>query len=123
MKAHQSDKDAEEGRVQLSDLQGNRLVDPASNNGTRAHVPFEASEEWKQWGTVLRLPAPELEFVEVVTVEETNVLAAPFVVGPHQRVVEHATYAICMDCDRHVGVHTGRKTLTTMRCRVGPSGP
>eukprot|EP00971_Amphidinium_carterae_P057499 1136917-Amphidinium_carterae.1 len=32
-------------------------------------------------------------------VGETNLLAAPFVVGSHQRVVEHATYAICLDCD------------------------
>eukprot|EP00971_Amphidinium_carterae_P196224 3893265-Amphidinium_carterae.1 len=29
MRAHQSDKDAEEGRVLLSDLQGNRKVDTA----------------------------------------------------------------------------------------------
>eukprot|EP00971_Amphidinium_carterae_P244406 4853138-Amphidinium_carterae.1 len=36
MKAHQSDRDAGEGRVKLSDL----------------YVPFEPSEEWKHWGTV-----------------------------------------------------------------------
>eukprot|EP00971_Amphidinium_carterae_P219549 4358901-Amphidinium_carterae.1 len=35
--------------------------------------------------------------------------AAPFAIGPHQRVVEHKTYAICLDYERHVGVHTGRK--------------
>eukprot|EP00971_Amphidinium_carterae_P045647 898357-Amphidinium_carterae.1 len=35
MKAHQSDRDAEEGRVQLSDLQGKRLAHPAANNSTR----------------------------------------------------------------------------------------
>eukprot|EP00971_Amphidinium_carterae_P036472 717097-Amphidinium_carterae.1 len=40
----------------------------------------------------VRLPAPTPEPVEVVAVEETNLPAAPFVVGPHQRVVEHATY-------------------------------
>eukprot|EP00971_Amphidinium_carterae_P012396 243964-Amphidinium_carterae.1 len=74
------------------------------NNGTREHVPFEPSEEWKQWGIIcqavnhwllvgpkprirpeqwprVRLPAPEPELP-----------AAPFVVGPHQRVVEHVTY-------------------------------
>eukprot|EP00971_Amphidinium_carterae_P154816 3069700-Amphidinium_carterae.1 len=30
-------------------------------------------------------------------------------IGPHQHVVEHETYAICLDCQRHVGLHTGRK--------------
>eukprot|EP00971_Amphidinium_carterae_P000531 10868-Amphidinium_carterae.1 len=32
MKAHQSDRDAEEGRVQLFDLQGSCMVDAAANN-------------------------------------------------------------------------------------------
>eukprot|EP00971_Amphidinium_carterae_P168976 3347521-Amphidinium_carterae.1 len=34
------------------DLQGHRMADTAANNGTRAHVPLEPSEEWKHWGTV-----------------------------------------------------------------------
>eukprot|EP00971_Amphidinium_carterae_P164770 3266591-Amphidinium_carterae.2 len=29
----------------------------------------------------------------------------------HQCVVEHATYAICLDRDRPFGVHTGRKNI------------
>eukprot|EP00971_Amphidinium_carterae_P234187 4646855-Amphidinium_carterae.1 len=37
-----------------------------------------------------------------VPVLVTNLPAAPFVVGPHLRVVEHATYAQCLDCNRHV---------------------
>eukprot|EP00971_Amphidinium_carterae_P256907 5100397-Amphidinium_carterae.2 len=41
----------------------------------------EPSEEWKHWGTA----SPEPELVEIVPVEETNLPAAPFVVGPHQR--------------------------------------
>eukprot|EP00971_Amphidinium_carterae_P297448 5909358-Amphidinium_carterae.1 len=49
MKAHQSDKDADEGRVERSDLQGNRMADVAANHGASEHVPFEPSEEWKQW--------------------------------------------------------------------------
>eukprot|EP00971_Amphidinium_carterae_P215904 4285631-Amphidinium_carterae.2 len=40
MKAHQSERDAEDCRVQLCDLQGNCMADTAANNGTRAHVPF-----------------------------------------------------------------------------------
>eukprot|EP00971_Amphidinium_carterae_P091044 1802117-Amphidinium_carterae.1 len=32
-------------------------------------------------------------------------------VGPRQRLVEHATYAICLDCNKHVGIHTGRKNI------------
>eukprot|EP00971_Amphidinium_carterae_P022765 448835-Amphidinium_carterae.1 len=93
------------------------------------------SEGWKQWGTVcqvvrsfwllvcpklrvrpeqgprVRLPAPELVH-EVVEPAELAVLpAAPFVVGPRQRGVEHETYAICSDCNRHVGIHTGRKSF------------
>eukprot|EP00971_Amphidinium_carterae_P040792 800629-Amphidinium_carterae.1 len=35
----------------------------------------------------------------------------PFVCGPHLHVVEHETYAICIDCQHHVGVHTGRGRL------------
>eukprot|EP00971_Amphidinium_carterae_P010708 211524-Amphidinium_carterae.1 len=58
---------------------------------------------------MVRLPEPES--VEVVPVMETNLPAAPFVIGPHQRVVEHATYAICLDYNRHVGLHTGRKNF------------
>eukprot|EP00971_Amphidinium_carterae_P194388 3857380-Amphidinium_carterae.2 len=40
------------GRVQYSDLRGNRMADVAANNGTREHVPFESSDEWKNWGHV-----------------------------------------------------------------------
>eukprot|EP00971_Amphidinium_carterae_P110129 2181339-Amphidinium_carterae.1 len=47
-------------------------------------------------------PAPEPEIVETAA---SAVLPA----GPHQRVVEHETYAICLDCERHVEAHTGRK--------------
>eukprot|EP00971_Amphidinium_carterae_P053745 1058435-Amphidinium_carterae.2 len=52
MKAHQSHKDADEGRVARSDLQGNRMADAAANKGTSEHVPLEPSDEWKQWSTV-----------------------------------------------------------------------
>eukprot|EP00971_Amphidinium_carterae_P010932 215807-Amphidinium_carterae.2 len=141
MRAHQSDKDAEEGRVQHSDLQGNRTADVAANNGTREHVPCEPSEEWKQWGSVcqaarnvwlsvgsklrnrperwprVRLPAPEPVPDLVVPVEVTNLLVAPFVVWPPQRVVEHATYAICLDCNSNVGIHIGRQNITHHACK------
>eukprot|EP00971_Amphidinium_carterae_P193366 3837126-Amphidinium_carterae.1 len=120
MKAHQSDKDAEEGRVDRVDLQGNHKADVAANNGTREHVPFEPSEEWKQWGTVCQplqsfwlLVGPKLrirpEKWPPGGVELAVLPAAPFVVGPHQRVVEHETYDVCLNCSRHVGIHTGRK--------------
>eukprot|EP00971_Amphidinium_carterae_P048451 955052-Amphidinium_carterae.1 len=79
-KTHQSDIDAEEGRVERTDLQ-----DVAANEVTSEHVPLEPSQKWKQWGTVcqavrkfwhmvgpkwrerleqwprVRLPAPESE--------------------------------------------------------------
>eukprot|EP00971_Amphidinium_carterae_P293078 5818946-Amphidinium_carterae.1 len=32
----------------------------------------------------------------------------PLSVGPHLRVVEHATFAQCLNCFRQVGLHTGR---------------
>eukprot|EP00971_Amphidinium_carterae_P072112 1426266-Amphidinium_carterae.1 len=60
-------------------------------------------ENWPR----VRLPV----LVEVVPVMETNLPAAPFEVGPHRRVVEHATYAMCLDCNRHMGVPTGRKNI------------
>eukprot|EP00971_Amphidinium_carterae_P116847 2314157-Amphidinium_carterae.1 len=72
--------------VERADLQDNGLADVAANRGTSEHVPFEPSEEWKQWEAVeetvcrlcvifglvgpklrpeqwprVRFPAPELE--------------------------------------------------------------
>eukprot|EP00971_Amphidinium_carterae_P243379 4832750-Amphidinium_carterae.1 len=93
--------------VWRSDLQGNRMA----NRGTSEHVPLETSEEWKQWGTWpgVRHPAPEPEDEIVETARSAALAAAPFAIGPHQHVVEHETYAICLDCQRHVGVHTVRK--------------
>eukprot|EP00971_Amphidinium_carterae_P322150 6403450-Amphidinium_carterae.1 len=52
IKTHQSDKDAQEDRVQHSDLQGNHMADVAANNGACEYVPFEPSNEWKHWGTI-----------------------------------------------------------------------
>eukprot|EP00971_Amphidinium_carterae_P117742 2332103-Amphidinium_carterae.1 len=50
----------------------------------------------EQWPRV-RLPAPE-PVPEVVESEGPVVFPAePFVCGPHLRVVEHETYAICLD--------------------------
>eukprot|EP00971_Amphidinium_carterae_P038185 750492-Amphidinium_carterae.1 len=119
MKAHQSDKDADEGRVERADLQGNRMADVADSIGTGGRVPLEPSEEWRQWGTVCRavrnfwllvgpelrvrpeqwprvgLPAPEPVPGIVETAKTAALPAAPF-------VVEHETYAICLDCQRHV---------------------
>eukprot|EP00971_Amphidinium_carterae_P279768 5553614-Amphidinium_carterae.1 len=50
-------------------------------------------ENW----TRVKLPVPEPVPLEVVPVVETNLPAAPFEVVPQRRVVEHATYAICLD--------------------------
>eukprot|EP00971_Amphidinium_carterae_P294246 5842283-Amphidinium_carterae.2 len=47
MKAHQTSRDANEGRVDRADLRGNHLADLAANNGTREPVPVEPSEKWK----------------------------------------------------------------------------
>eukprot|EP00971_Amphidinium_carterae_P007893 156170-Amphidinium_carterae.1 len=57
MKAHQSERDAEYGRVDHSDLQGNRLADMLlpTEVPENMHVPLEPSEEWKQWGTVCEI--------------------------------------------------------------------
>eukprot|EP00971_Amphidinium_carterae_P095967 1899201-Amphidinium_carterae.2 len=44
MKAHQSDKDADEGRVVRVDLQGKRMADVAANQSTSEHVPLEPFE-------------------------------------------------------------------------------
>eukprot|EP00971_Amphidinium_carterae_P122288 2421313-Amphidinium_carterae.1 len=75
MKTHHADRDAEEGRAQLSDLQGNRMADTAANNGTRmCLLNFLRNGSI---GALVRLPAPEPVPVEVVTVAETNLPAAP----------------------------------------------
>eukprot|EP00971_Amphidinium_carterae_P148385 2941797-Amphidinium_carterae.1 len=74
MKAHQSDKDSDEGRVERADLQGNRMADVAANKGTNGQVPLEPSEEWKQWSTVCQAVR---NFWRLVT---------PALVGPELRV-------------------------------------
>eukprot|EP00971_Amphidinium_carterae_P294398 5845160-Amphidinium_carterae.1 len=62
-----------------------------------------------QWPRV-RLPVPEPVPEVVVSTSFAEFPDVPFAVGPHQRVVEHETYvyAICLHCERHVGVHTGQ---------------
>eukprot|EP00971_Amphidinium_carterae_P123242 2440266-Amphidinium_carterae.1 len=100
MKAHQSDKDADQGRVAREDLHGNRRAYHAANQGTSEHVPVNLPKSGSI-GALVRLPAPEREVV--VSTQKATIPAAPFAVGPHQLVVEHETYAICLDCQRHVG--------------------
>eukprot|EP00971_Amphidinium_carterae_P028195 555248-Amphidinium_carterae.1 len=128
MKAHQTDRDAEEGRVDGSDLHGNHQADVAANRGTSEHVPFEPSEEWKHWSAVcqavrniwllvgpklrnrpeqwprIRLPAPELEPEVVESERPVRFPAELFICGPHLRVVAHETYVflprLSMPCGR-----------------------
>eukprot|EP00971_Amphidinium_carterae_P219043 4348031-Amphidinium_carterae.1 len=40
-------------------------------------------------------------------VKATNLLTAPFEVGPDRKVVEHESFAQCLDCSGQVGFHTG----------------
>eukprot|EP00971_Amphidinium_carterae_P265560 5268159-Amphidinium_carterae.2 len=106
MKAHQSDRDADEGSVERADLQV----------GPKLRVRPE------QWPRV-RLPAPEPEPAAVETERPAVFPAEPFVCGPHQRVVAHETYAICVDCQQHVGVHTGRGRLNYHALKGRPCEP
>eukprot|EP00971_Amphidinium_carterae_P219692 4361838-Amphidinium_carterae.2 len=46
--------------------------------------------------------ALELELEVVVPLVETNLPAPPYALGPHLRVVEHATFAQCLNCFRLV---------------------
>eukprot|EP00971_Amphidinium_carterae_P212255 4212451-Amphidinium_carterae.1 len=117
-----SEKDADKRRVARV-----ALADVAANQGTSEHVPLEPSEKWKQCSIVcqavrnfwllvgpklrvrleqwprVRLPAQEPEPMEAESAKKTVFPAAPFVMVPHQCVVEHDTYAIRLDCERHVG--------------------
>eukprot|EP00971_Amphidinium_carterae_P330466 6463512-Amphidinium_carterae.1 len=130
--------DADERSV----LQRNGMVDLV---GTREHVRLEPSDEWKQWGTVcqdarnfwflvgpkLRLEQwpkqgqasglePEPEIVKTVASLATAMLpAALFVVGLHQRVVEHVTYAISNCGRKNLKLHAlkGRPCMPLKRKR------
>eukprot|EP00971_Amphidinium_carterae_P256529 5093640-Amphidinium_carterae.1 len=64
----------------------------------------------EQWPSVRR-PAPEPEPAIVEIARPVAFPAAPLVCGHHQQVVEHETYATCLDCQRHVGVCTGKGRL------------
>eukprot|EP00971_Amphidinium_carterae_P311687 6195101-Amphidinium_carterae.3 len=145
MKAHQTDRDAEAGRVGRSDLHGNHQADLAANKGTSEHVRPRSGSKlrstvcqavrnfWllvsptlrnrpEQWPTV-RLPAPEPE-PEVVEFERpVRFPAEPLVCGHYLHVVEHETNAICLDCQRHVGVHTGRGGLNFHVLKGRPCKP
>eukprot|EP00971_Amphidinium_carterae_P156165 3096150-Amphidinium_carterae.4 len=93
-------------RVDRSDLQGNRLADVVTwlptevvrNFGLLVGPKLRVRPE--QWPSV-RLPSPE-PVPEVVESERpVRFPAEPFVCGPHMHVVEHETYAMCLDCQRH----------------------
>eukprot|EP00971_Amphidinium_carterae_P265920 5275171-Amphidinium_carterae.1 len=71
----------------------------------------------------VRLPAPELEPAVVESEGPVRFPAGPFVCGPHLRAVEHETYAICLDCERHVGVHTGRGRFNDHALKGRPCKP
>eukprot|EP00971_Amphidinium_carterae_P002582 51503-Amphidinium_carterae.2 len=94
MKAHQSDRDAEEGRVQR-----NRMADTAANNGTHAHVPFESSEEC------------EHVFVEVVLVMETNSLLLLLRWGRISALLSMRPTPFVWIVTEPVGVYTGRNNI------------
>eukprot|EP00971_Amphidinium_carterae_P107941 2136934-Amphidinium_carterae.1 len=64
---------------------------------------------WLLVGPKLRV-RPEQRLVE--SAKNAEFPAAPFVIGPHMRVVEHETYAICLHCERHAGVHIGRSCFS-----------
>eukprot|EP00971_Amphidinium_carterae_P121639 2408899-Amphidinium_carterae.1 len=131
MKAHQSDKDADEGHVERTDLQGNRQADAAAKEKVPENVCLLSLPTSGSTGVLfVRLcgisglavaqdqasgPEPEPEIVESA---KKLFPAAPFVIGPHQRVVEHETYAFCLDCERYVGVHTGRRSQRQTLCAV-----
>eukprot|EP00971_Amphidinium_carterae_P074173 1465797-Amphidinium_carterae.1 len=53
--ASRSDRDADEGRLERVDVQGNRMADVVANKGISEHVPLEPSEEWKHWSTVCQV--------------------------------------------------------------------
>eukprot|EP00971_Amphidinium_carterae_P190530 3781438-Amphidinium_carterae.1 len=52
--------------------------------------------EYWHWG---RLPAP---VPEPVHASVSPIFPTAFEVGPHKRLVEHATFAECLDCRRQV---------------------
>eukprot|EP00971_Amphidinium_carterae_P142244 2817747-Amphidinium_carterae.1 len=147
MKAHQSDKDADkdadEGRVERVDLQGNRMADVAVNNGTREHLPLEPSEAWNNGAMFVRLCVtsgswwvrncelvlnsgpgsrvrpllPSLKQLTWLCQLRFRLHCLPLATSTMLHVVEHEAYATCLDCQRHVGVHTGRKCFNCHKGR------
>eukprot|EP00971_Amphidinium_carterae_P241082 4786383-Amphidinium_carterae.1 len=95
MKAHQSDKDAEEGCVGRADQQEckqwSTVCQAVRNFWLTVGPKLRARPE--HWPKV-RLPAPEPEPEVVEMAKKVEFPAAPFVIGPHQRVVEHETKTI-----------------------------
>eukprot|EP00971_Amphidinium_carterae_P011013 217074-Amphidinium_carterae.1 len=127
MKTHQTDRDAVEGRVDCSDLHRRMwLPTEVPENMCPSSLPRSGSNGppfvrvfWPR----VRFQASEFEPEVVDSERPVRFPAEPFVCGPHLYVVEHETYAICLDCLCHVGVHTGRGRLNYHALKGRPCKP
>eukprot|EP00971_Amphidinium_carterae_P199069 3950510-Amphidinium_carterae.1 len=63
---------------------------------------------WVQNYVIVLSSGPGSGFRPVESEKPVRFPVEPFFCGPHLHVVEHETYAICLNCQRLVGVHTGK---------------
>eukprot|EP00971_Amphidinium_carterae_P210589 4178936-Amphidinium_carterae.1 len=119
MKAHQTERDADEGPVDRSDLQGNHQADLAADKVQTCVFDLSSGpgSGFRHLNLSLRWLSLKGQFLAV------RFPAEPFVCGPYLHVVEHETHAICLDCQRHVGVHTGRGRLNYHALKGRPCRP
>eukprot|EP00971_Amphidinium_carterae_P193672 3842890-Amphidinium_carterae.1 len=126
MKAHLKQADVDSGRIAAEDFQGNQQADLFANQGTALHGPLEPDPVWLAWQDFAmkvyhfwRLVGPQLcerpeEQPRVKLLAEP--LAPPlaalarvpdtdgaFQLGEHERVVKHASFLQCLDCNRQAG--------------------
>eukprot|EP00971_Amphidinium_carterae_P085148 1684554-Amphidinium_carterae.1 len=85
MKVHQSDRDADDGRVERIDLQGNSLADVAANKSCAWLLVGpklrNRSEQWPKVRLLALVPEPQIG----ETAGSAVLPAAPIVIRPHQR--------------------------------------
>eukprot|EP00971_Amphidinium_carterae_P072386 1431947-Amphidinium_carterae.1 len=118
--------DVESGRITADDFQGNQQADLPASQGTALHGPLDPDPVWLTWQDLAmkvhhfrRLVGPQLherpeeQPIAKLPAEPPIPLPAiparvpatdaPFQLGEHQRVVKHADFLQCLDCNRQAG--------------------
>eukprot|EP00971_Amphidinium_carterae_P335325 6471129-Amphidinium_carterae.1 len=126
MKAHLKQADVDSGRLTVDHFQGKQQADLLADQGTAQHGPLDPDPVWLTWQDFAikvyrfwRLVGPQLRerpeeqprarlpaeppFSPPAAPTGVPATDAPFQLGEHKRVVKHADFLQCLDCNRQAG--------------------